>query len=440
MPVNIVSASPCDIIQINVKQTAKNPKLFPKHFFWGVSTASHQVEGNTANQWTVWERANADRLAKTAAERLGWLPNWDTIRQRAENPQNYLSGKGVDHYNRYKEDFTIAKQLRMNAFRFGIEWSRLEPVEGQWDESVIEHYRDYIKQLKQRDLEPFLNIWHWTMPTWFTEKGGFVKRRNLKYFERFVTKVIELFGDDLRYVITINEPNVYAVFSYMTGEWPPNKHNPAVALRVYWHLVLAHRRAYRIIKSKHPEIKVGIAQQLANIQAKRPQNFFNEMSTKAMRYWWNWWFLNRIKRQQDFVGFNYYFSDYYTGRIKRENPTVPLNDLGWYMEPEGLYPLLLRVWAHYEKPIFITENGLADEDDQYREWWLEETIIAMERALSEGVDLRGYFYWSLLDNFEWAYGWWPKFGLVAVDRRQGMKRTVRASAYWLRDRIRDLSE
>lgn len=423
-----------------MNDNVKNHKVFSKHFYWGASTASHQVEGGTTNQWTAWERANADRLAKTAHQRWGQLPNWDKIKPRAQNPKNYLSGPGVDHLSRYREDFDIAKKLRLNSFRFGIEWSRLEPVEGQWDEEAVEHYRTYIKELKKRGIEPFLNIWHWTVPNWFAKKGGFLKRRNIKYFERFVQKVSEEYGHELRYIITLNEPNVYATFGYLTGEWPPGQKNILHMWRVYLNLITAQKRAYRQLKAKHPELQVGIAQQLANIQAKRPHNLFDELSTKWMRYWWNWWFLNRIKRQQDFIGFNYYFSDYYTGRLRRENPALPLSDMGWYMEPEGLYPLLLRVWAHYKKPIFVTENGLADENDHYRRWWLEETIIAMQRALSEGVDLRGYFYWSLLDNFEWAYGWWPKFGLVSVDRTHGMQRTVRPSAEWFRDRIKELSD
>src|SRR5690606_25777659 len=153
-----------------------------------------------------------------------------------------------------------------------------------------------------------------------------------------------------------------------------------------------------------------------------------------MRYFWNWWFYNRTDRYMDFVGFNYYFTDYYRwGDYKhiknrelfhRDNPREPKNDLGWYMEPEGVYPLIVRAWAHYKKPILITENGLADENDQSRRWWLEETIVALERAISEGIPVIGYLHWSLLDNFEWAYGWWPKFGLIAVDRKS-MERTVR---------------
>ncbi len=415
-----------------------NDKLFPKHFFWGASIASHQVEGNLENQWSVWELAHAKELAQTSHQRLSWLPKWHDVKNRAEDPNNYVSGTGIQHFQRYKEDFDLIGKLNLNSFRFGIEWSRLEPNEGEWNEDAVAHYRNYIKELRSRHIEPFLNIWHWTMPTWFADKGGFKKKANIVYFERFVQKVAEEFVDDINYVITLNEPNVYASFGYITNEWPPQEKSWLSFLRVYWNLTRAHKRAYRILKSKKPSLQIGVAAQLANIQAKRPHNFFDELSTKWMRYFWNWWFLKRINKCQDFVGFNYYFTDYYTGLIKKENPKVPLNDLGWYMEPEGLYPLLLRTWVRFKKPIFVTENGVADEKDEYRRWWLEETIVAMERAISEGVDLRGYFHWSLLDNFEWSYGWWPKFGLVQVDREHDMERRIRPSAKWFAAKIKDL--
>lgn len=410
--------------------------IFPKNFFWGASTASHQVEGGTINQWSEWELAHASELAKTAKQRLSnEVTDWQSISTVAQDPNNYVSGKGIDHYRRYKEDFDIAKKLELNSFRFGIEWSRIEPSEGEWDEAEIAHYHEYIVELKKRNLEPLMNMWHWTMPTWFTESGGFEKHKNLKYWRRFVQKLADEFGADLAHVITLNEPNVYATFGYVTGEWVPQKSSLVTFIRVYYNLVLAHRQAYKIFKTKNPQIQIGIAAQLANVQAKRPHNVFDEVVTSWMRYAWNWWFLNRIKKQQDFVGFNYYFTDYYKG-IKRVNPKAPLNDLGWYMEPEGLYPLLVRVWAHYKKPIMITENGLADSKDEHRQWWIEESIVAMERAMSEGVDIKGYFHWSLLDNFEWKYGWWPKFGLVHVDRENGMKRTIRPSALWFAKKIR----
>lgn len=412
----------------------KYKNQFPRNFFWGASTAAHQVEGNNHNQWTVWELEHAKELAETAKQRLDWLPGWEDIKKRAEEPNNYVSGKGVRHYDMYKEDIGLAKKLNLNAFRFGVEWARLEPTEGAWDEKAVEHYREYIKELRRKGLEPFLNLWHWTLPTWFTDKGGFAKRENVKAFERFVQKVADEYADDLNYVITLNEPNVYVSFGYGNGQWPPGERSWPKAFLVYHNLIRAHKRAYRILKHKKPGLQVGIAAQLANIQAKRPHNIVDSVSTKWMRYAWNWWFLNRIRRQQDFIGFNYYFTDYYKN-FRRDNPQVPVNDLGWYMEPEGLYPLLMRVWAHYRKPIIVAENGVADEQDQYRQWWLEETIVAMEKALSEGVQVAGYFHWSLLDNFEWAYGWWPKFGLIKVNRQQSMQREIRPSAKWFAGEI-----
>jgi beta-glucosidase len=290
-----------------------------------------------------------------------------------------------------------------------------------------------------RGIEPFANIWHWTMPVWFAEMGGFARRGNLKYFERFVQKLADELVDDLGYVITLNEPNVYASFGYLSGEWVPNEKKPLKFLHVYRNLYIAHRRAYRILKAAKPSLQVGLAPQLGNIQAKRPHNLLDQTTTRWMRYFWNWWFLNRVKNQQDFLGINHYFTDYFTGVGKRANPSVPVNDLGWYMEPEGLYPLLLSTWRRYKKPIILTESGLADAKDEYRRWWLEETIVAMERALSEGVEIRGYLHWSLLDNFEWKYGWWPRFGLVEVDRKT-MKRTIRPSAKWFAERIKDITE
>lgn len=413
--------------------------VFPREFKWGASTASHQVEGGTVNDWSVWELAHAKELAKTAEQRLNWIPVWDEVKGAAQTPANYVSGRGVEHLTRYEEDFDIVKKLNMNAFRFGIEWSRLEPEEGKWDEAAIEHYHKYINELLKRGIEPFLNIWHWTVPVWFAEKGGFKNKSNLQYFDRFVEKIAAEYGNHLTYIITLNEQNVFASLGYLTGTRPPQEKNLISFIRVYVNLVSAHKRSYKILKKHKKHLQIGIAAQLANIQAKRPHSMFDEFSTKWMRYFWNWWFLKRIRHYQDFVGVNYYFTDYYTGLMKRKNPHIPVNDLGWYMEPEGLYPLLLRTWSRFKKPIFVTENGVADHKDQYRRWWIEETIVAMERALSEGVDLRGYFHWSLLDNFEWESGWWPKFGLVEVDR-ETMKRTIRPSAKWFAERIKEIDE
>lgn len=411
---------------------------FPKHFFWGASTAAHQVEGDNHNQWSVWELAHAKEFAQTAHQRMNWLPAWEEIKEQAEEPDNYVSGAGVEHYQRYKQDFELLKDLNMNAFRFTIEWSRIEPEEGKFNEEAIWHYKAYIKELRRQKIEPFMTLWHWTLPVWFVEMGGFEKKENIKYFLRYVNTISETLLDEVEYVITLNEPNVDTTFAYLMDLHPPAQRSLWKFAKVYWNLTRVHRKTYDLLKKKKPSLQVGLATQLANVQAKRPHNYLDQITTQWMRYFWNWWFLLRIRRHQDFIGMNYYFSDYYTGIGRRHNPKVPLNDMGWYMEPEGIYPLLLRTWTRFKKPIFITENGLADASDQHRQWWIEETVVAMQRAISEDVDLRGYFHWSLLDNFEWQDGWWPKFGLVKVDREHDMKRTIRPSAKWFGKLIGDI--
>lgn len=416
------------------KQTAKIADYnFPEDFLWGASIASHQIEGGTYNQWTVWELENAARLAKTAEQRYSWLPVWPKIKDRASRPDNYVSGEGVDHWNRYEHDLDIAKALNLTAFRFSIEWSRIEPEEGTWDETAIDHYRTYIKAVKQRGLEPVLNLWHWTNPVWFEEKGSFTKRANIKYFLRFAANIIEELGDELNYVLILNEPNVYAYFSYMTGNWPPAEKSRFKFVKVYTTLASTHRQAYGLLKKLAPHIQYSSAPQLALGVPKDPGNIWHRLSSYIHNFLNNWLWLLLTKRYYDFIGFNNYFKDYVVGVgfKSSDNPKHPLNDLGWYMEPAGVAEMALAIHRRYPgMPIMITENGVADAADQHRQWWIEETLKALSSVIQQGVNLKGYFHWSLLDNFEWAEGWWPKFGLIAVDREKGMKRTVRPSAKW----------
>lgn len=412
----------------------KAMKQFPDDFLWGASTASYQVEGGAHTQWSVWEQTNAEHLAATEPKRLSWLPRQEEIQPQMSDPANYICGKGIEHYERYETDFDILQQLHCNAFRFGIEWARVEPEEGRWDELVIGHYRGYIAALKRRGIVPVLTLWHWTMPVWFTNKGAFEKRDNLKYFERYAQRIADEFGQDMRYVITLNEPNVYASFSYVIGEWPPQHKNVLQGLKVYKNLVVAHQRAYAIFKAVNPDVQISVAAQLGDTRAKSPRNPANRLVVNIAAYAWNWWFLDKCRDTMDFIGINYYFTEYrdWLGRIK--NPKQPVSDLGWYMEPSGVGQLLTTVWKRYQKPLLIVENGLADEHDQQRQWWLSETLKALEQVLAKDVNVIGYLHWSLLDNFEWRYGWWPKFGLVSVDHTT-MQRTIRPSAYWFADQI-----
>lgn len=401
---------------------------FPKSFLWGASTAGHQVEGNSLDQWSVWELSHASERAKHAKQRLSWQPSWPDIKDQATDPNNYVSGKAIDHYRRYEQDFGLLKDIGLNSFRFSIEWSRLEPNEGAWDAGAIAHYHEYIKALKQQGIEPILNIWHWTMPTWFTDKGGFLKRSNLHHFERLCQKVAEEFGHEVRYIIVINEPNVYAGISYLIGDWPPNETSKLSFLRVYLNLISAHKRGYKILKRANPRLKIGVAQHVDCGLPLRPNNILDQLSARVTSYAWGWWFLHRIRNQQDFIGINFYRVNYLKG-IKQTTPSQPLNDMGWYMEPARLKEVLISAGQRFNKPIIVTENGVADAKDQYRQWWLEETMQAMLEARQAGADVRGYCHWSLLDNFEWAEGWWPKFGLIAVNRAT-QERTIRKSAKW----------
>lgn len=270
-----------------------NRNSFPDDFLWGASTASHQVEGGNYNQWSVWEQANAEQMAKRAE---GYLKSpgkyshgvdWDSIDAKATDPDNYVSGAGVDHYNRYKEDFSLLQSLNMNAFRFGIEWSRVEPQQGEWDEEAIAHYHAYIADLKSRGIEPILTLWHWTMPVWFTDKGGFANKQNLVYFDAYVAKMSTEFGSEVDYVLTLNEPNVYASMSYIVGEWPPQQKSLRTGMRVYRNLMQVHNRANVILKRDNPNLQVGLAMNLACNYAKAPHNLFNRLVIHIRDHVWN---------------------------------------------------------------------------------------------------------------------------------------------------------
>jgi len=406
---------------------APQPLMFPKQFYWGASTSAHQVEGGLHNQWTVWELENARALAEKAKYQSKYLPKWGAVQAEAEDPANYISGHAVDHYNRYEKDFAALKKLNMNAFRFSIEWSRVEPEEGHWNAEAIAHYRKYLQALKEKDIEPFVTLWHWTVPVWFAEKGGFEKRRNIKYFVRFADKILQELGTDFGYVITLNEPEVYADQSYHRGVWPPQRQSKLLAGKVYLNMMSAHKKIYKIAHQFSNKFVVGIAKNCAHIYSGDDAFLTRHVSALAKFGAHSFW-LGRPKKHLDFIGLNYYFTDRFYG-YRVHNPNEKLSDLGWDMQPQNIEFVLEELYRRYKLPIIITENGLADRGDEYRKWWITQTLQAMAKALRKGVDLRGYLHWSLLDNFEWASGFWPRFGLLAVDRAT-MKRTARPSAVW----------
>jgi beta-glucosidase len=418
----------------------QKPKLqlkFPKRFLWGAATSAHQVEGDTHNQWSAWELENAKSLAKQAEYKLNELPVWDEVKDKATDPNNYISGTAVDHFNRYETDFDILAHMNMNAFRFSIEWSRIEPQEGQWDLAAIDHYRKYIQALKKRNIEPVVTLMHWTLPVWFHEKGGFEKRRNVKYFVRFARKIFEEYGQDIRYICTINEPEVYAGQGWIDGNWPPNKSNRAQALWVYLNLAYAHRQVYKAAKKFSRRLKVGMSKDVAHHYL-GDERLLTRYTLWVNIYINDYLFLNRIRRHMDWLGLNYYFSYRYEGKV-RVLSDAPMNDLGWEMKPQDLQPVLERLYKKYKTPIIITESGVADQADEFRKTWIISSITAMYRAMQNGVKIEGYLHWSLLDNFEWAYGKWPRFGLIGVDY-ETMKRTPRKSAIWFAKVIKQMRD
>lgn len=415
--------------------------VFDDDFLWGASTSGHQVEGGNYDQWTVWEKAHAVELAESVEKRFRKLPPWQKIKtpEEAKQPENYIAGKGVDHFHRYKEDFEILKKLNLNSFRFTIEWSRLEPQEGVWDQSAVDHYHNYLAEMKKQGIEPVLNIWHWTQPVWFEELGGFAKKANIGYFLRFVQKIADEYGKDVKYVITINEPNIYVSYSEINGGMiVPPEASRLSRLVMFFNLVRAHRMSYLILKKHNPKLMIGAAVQMSN-NLKKTDRLLSTLAVKVADKFGNYLFYDLTKRRVDFIGFNYYFTNYFDGH-NIVMPEQPVNDMGWYMEPSGVGDVATKLWIRYKKPVIITENGLADDKDQHRQWWIKETMISLAKAQKAGVELLGYFHWSLLDNFEWIYGWWPKFGLVRVDRENGMKREIRPSAKWWAAQIKSLGK
>ena len=401
---------------------------FPKHFLWGAATAAHQVEGNTHNQWTVWELENAKTKAAQADFHLHDYPTWDAIKAQAKSPDNYVSGELGDHYTRYKEDFEYLEKMNMNSYRFSVEWSRIEPKEGSWNSEAIAHYKDYLEELRRRGIEPIVTLLHFTLPVWFAEKGGFEKRANVKYFVRFAEKIMSELGNSVRFIITINEPEVYGFESYYLQNWPPSKSSIFKVWRVSVNLALAHKKAARALHALNRRYKVGIAK---NTVYYFPGDtaWVSKLSASIFQYFQDDYFIKKYIRHSDFLGVNYYQSARLLGYRVHNSEKAKYSDVDWMLAPADIQYALERLHRKYKKPLLITENGLADADDEHREWWIKETIIGMQKALKNGVDLLGYIHWSLMDNFEWAYGKWPRFGLVEIDYKTG-KRTLRPSAIW----------
>ena len=397
---------------------------FPKGFLWGTATASHQVEGNTHNDWSEWEKQNAERLARESEHAFRHNPNWEKFRGEAADPKNYISGSACEHYARYEQDFDILQSLHLNAYRFSLEWSRIEPAEGVFDQKALEHYRSVIAALRKRDIEPFVTLWHWTLPLWLSKKGGAASPDFSAYFVRYAEKIVSVLGADVRFWITLNEPDVQSAHSYLKGAWPPQEKSLWQYLRALHHLSGAHKKTYGVIKRHFPAAQIGIAKHQVAFAMARP-TLINRLLKTLADYGWNDYFLKRIRKHQDFIGLNHYNRNVIDNGYGK-NPNTLQTDFGWEYSPESIHQALMELKPYY-KPIYITESGLADAGDELRQQFIPAVLTAVHRAIEDGADVRGYFYWSLLDNFEWDKGYWLRFGLVHVDYAT-QQRTIRPSA------------
>jgi len=390
---------------------------FPKHFLWGAATSAYQVEGNNVNSdWWQWE-------IKAGLKEV--------------------SGQACRHYELYKEDFDLAKLLHHNAHRFSIEWSRIEPQEGKFSGEEIGHYYDVVCALRERNIEPIVTLHHFTNPHWLAGLGGWANRDAAVYFLRYVELLVRELSDKVRYWVTINEPMVYAYESYILGTWPPQEKSFLKASRVISNLLAAHINAYRVIHSIYKKKNlispyVGVA---SNMLAFVPCRMIlrDKLAAYLRNRFFNFSFIEKALRNNslDFIGVNYYTRNLVEVEkwrlknllldvcVKNHHP-LKKNSMGWDIYPEGLYQLLLSL-KKYNMPVLILENGICTDDDNLRWDFISQHLSNINLAMQKGVNIAGYIYWSLIDNFEWDKGFKMRFGLIAVDYHT-YKRTPRESA------------
>ena len=415
---------------------------FPEGFKWGSATSSHQVEGGNRNDWSEWE-SSPKRIAQ--------------LKKEGKDPSDFISGKACDSYNRYEEDFDIAKKLNQNIHRFSIEWSRIEPEEGKFDFEAIKHYQRLVKALRDRGIEPMVTLWHFTNPVWFAEKGGFLNKKSPEYFTRYVKYVVGNLKDEVRLWITFNEAfTVYAGFTKLSATWPSRDKGFFSFYKTRQNITKAHVLAYQEIKKicsgtshnsfsttssmsqKIPTLYdttsdvaqcwVGITEN--NVYVPDTKTFWGTYLRGLYRRLRNFYFFGKHAPYYDFIGLNYYHI------IRKPNlggkyEVIPkqeiMAEMNWEVYPEGIYRVLKDL-SKFKKPIFITENGIADATDKLREKFIKDHLFWVWKAIQGGVDVRGYLYWSLLDNFEWHLGFRPRFGLVEIDYAT-LERKIRPSAY-----------
>jgi beta-glucosidase len=409
--------------------------VFPQGFTWGVATSAHQVEGeNYNNQWFAWESAGGIKSGDRCGRACDWWNDWNT-------------------------DFDLARDLGVNALRLSVEWSRIEPFPGEWDESALRRYCSMLEGLHQRGIRPMVTLHHFTHPLWFERRGAFLYADSPADFERFARRVVAALGELSTEWVTFNEPNVHAAMGYALGQFPPGRMGeiPA-AIRSLANMALAHARAYRAIHELRSEAQVGWAHNFVVFKPANPRSpldqtivwlqhrLFNESFVRIIKDGEIWFplslgvpDLHEVRGTCDFVGLNVYsrFHVAFDPANRRQfygrmfvPADLPQGDPGMEMAYGEAYPPVItsaiRSVEPLNKPIYILENGVPDARDRIRPWLLVNSLKELHGVIRAGTDVRGYFHWTLTDNFEWSEGWNLRFGLFELDR-ETQQRTIRNS-------------
>lgn len=390
--------------------------VFPSDFLWGTATSSHQVEGNnTNNDWWLWEQEPGKIL------------------------DGHTSGLACDWWENAEADLDLAAEMGTNAHRLSLEWSRIEPEPSVFDSAALDRYRQILQAMIDRGIEPMVTLHHFSNPQWLVEKDDFNTDIIVEYFQRYTARVVDILGDLIPKWITINEPMVYFFLRYI-GKSFPRPSNPGLwgGTRAVRKMLQCHAAAYATIKEKYPQALVGVAKSLPIIEPRMGGNFIDKWWAKRIDWIFNDVWLEAVDKGKlplmfgggrlknlagsyDFIGLNYYTRFYVRfpptkGFLEAEwGPEAIVSD-GNYGEiyPYGLYRAIKKVLC-YNKPIYITENGLPDKDDNWRPAFILDHLRQVWQALSFCYPVMGYYHWSLIDNFEWDRGWTQRFGLIGMD-------------------------
>ncbi len=417
--------------------TSYKPLQFPSNFKWGVATAAHQNEGNNKNNdFWQWEQLPGKvHDGTTSALATDW---WDADHHRAE------------------ADFDRAAEMGLTTIRLSLEWSRIEPEENRWDDAAIDRYRTMLAHVRQRGLTPMVTLHHFTNPRWLAEQGGWLHPDAVACFQRYTKYAVKQLGDLCEFWCTINEPMVYAYLAYLTGLWSPGEHSFPHTFQVAATMVNAHWAATQTIHKMQSQARVGLAKhipvfdplhpnRLDKLVANTQDTLFNERLCTAVYNHQLKFPLTILRKNShfskgndDFIGINYYGRHSVTFDLRQPfalfgrtvaRPNAEMWQAPWAdreVYPSGLSRVIKRM-ASYGKPIYITENGIDDREDHRRARFLLTHLAAVHRAIQHGVDVRGYYHWTLVDNYEWVEGWSTRFGLIGLDPKT-QARTPRRSA------------